>query len=296
MSISVFLQEIRQQTYTVEQMCYAYIEAMEIIKESIIEFTQEQSLQGKTYDSAKAYFKHTYIPLADGVILLCEAVQRAHEQLPERYIAEVDSNDLESDVLQAQLERIESFILSMESLHDANPLLYLHSESIVSTFRETQIKIKEKLNRLIAFDAGSVEIFAEIDQIAEDVQAGLMQVHSGKAWNSATKHFSTNHLNMSWANNIHEKQLDIKVEQMLQQETELNEENKQALLEMANEHPNADVPTRLISYIQGNENHESLQGSSEEVQTVLNQAKSGDIQLNHFMESIFQNEGTDSMT
>src|SRR5690625_7992027 len=106
-------------------MCYAYVEAMEIIKESIIEFTQEQSLQGKTYDSAKAYFKQTYIPLDDCVILLCEAVQRAHEELPKRYIAEVDSNHMESDVLQAQLERIESLIRFMYSLHSANTHLYL---------------------------------------------------------------------------------------------------------------------------------------------------------------------------
>lgn len=292
----MFLQEIKQQSYTVEQMCHSYIEAMEIIKDSIIAFTQEQSLQGKTYDSAKAYFKETYIPLADGIILLSEAVKKAHQQLPEQYIAEVDSNDLESDVLQAQLERIESFILSMESLHEANPLLYLHSESITSSFRETQMKIQEKLNRLITFDTSSVGIFAAIDQLANDVQAGLMQVHSGKAWSASSKTFSVNNLNMSWANNIHKLQVQAKMEEMFQQEGELNERNKETLLGMAQAHPNVEVPTRLISYIQEHDSHPLLQAEPAEVQAVLHDAKSGDIYLNHFMKSIFKNEGTDAIT
>jgi len=292
----MFLQEVKQQSHTVEQMCHSYIEAMEIIKDSIIAFTQEQTLQGKTYDSAKAYFKETYIPLADGIILLSEAVKRAHQQLPEQYIAEVDSNDLESDVLQAHLERIESFILSMDSLHEANPLLYLHSESIASSFRETQMKIQEKLNRLITFDTSSVGIFAAIDQLANDVQAGLMQVHSGKAWSASSKTFSVSNLNMSWAKNIHKLQLHTEMEEMFQQEVELNEHNKAALLSMAQAHPDVEVPTRLISYIQENENHPLLQAEPEEVQTVLHEAKTGDIHLSYFMESIFKNEGTDAIT
>lgn len=291
----MFLQEVRQQTHSVEQMCQAYIEAMESVKRSILEFTQEEQLQGQTYDSAKAYFQQTYIPLADGIILLSEAVQRAHQQLPERYVMEVDTNDLESDILQAQLDRIESFITSMESLHNANPLLYMHSASIVSTFRQTQTKIQEKLNRLITFDSTSVRIFAEIDQIAADVHAGLMQVHGGGAWNASARKFQTNQMDLSWSNNIQDKKINGDLESLEQTDNHLNEEHKEVLIKLAREYPEADVPTNLIQYIQGNEDNPLVQAEPDDLHATIEQAKSGEVQLNEFVYRLFNNEGTDSI-
>ncbi|MFD2130663.1 T7SS effector LXG polymorphic toxin [Pseudogracilibacillus auburnensis] len=80
MSIRMILPEVNKQTSSVEQMCYSYISSMELIKESINAFIIETGLKGKTYDSAKAYFAKTYIPLADGIILLSEAMIESHRQ------------------------------------------------------------------------------------------------------------------------------------------------------------------------------------------------------------------------
>ncbi|MFA8439867.1 T7SS effector LXG polymorphic toxin [Pueribacillus sp. YX66] len=90
MSINMFLPEVQQQTESVEKLCQSYISGMEEVKKSIAAFSMEFRLKGKTYDSAKTYFAKTYLPLAEGIILLSEAVIRAHQQLPERYITEVD--------------------------------------------------------------------------------------------------------------------------------------------------------------------------------------------------------------
>lgn len=107
------------------KMCRSYISSMRLIKVSINAFISETDLKGKTYDSAKEYSSNTYIPLADGIILLSEAMIEAHQQFPQKYIDEVDSNSLDSDILHDQIQRVENMIQSMKSVREKHGIQVL---------------------------------------------------------------------------------------------------------------------------------------------------------------------------
>ena len=130
----MILPEVNQQTSSVEQMCHSYISSMGLIKVSINAFISETGLKGKTYDSAKVYFSNTYIPLADGIILLSEAMIEAHQQFAQKYIDEVDTNSLDSDILHDQIQRVENMIQSMKSAELGLPVVNFAITGVISTF------------------------------------------------------------------------------------------------------------------------------------------------------------------
>src|SRR5699024_2498047 len=204
----------------------------EEVKKSIAAFSLEFRLKGLTYDSAKTYFAKTYFPLAEGIILLSEAIIKAHQQFPERYTVEVDSNSLQSDELEEQISKFEASIQSLKKTQQTVPILALSMTGAIESLRFMQSRIKDKLNRLITFHGSSPQIFSEVEQLLADVETGLAEISSGKAWSAAHGTFNTENLDMSWAENIKEKKFesDLKkeVEAILK---ELDPESKTALTE-----------------------------------------------------------------
>lgn len=108
-------------------------------------FILEPELKGKTYESAKEYFAQAYIPLANGIILLSEAIIKAHQQFPQRYIEEVDNNSLDSDILQGQIQNLEHTIQSMKSVQLGLPAANIALTGAITTLKFLQSKIKDKL-------------------------------------------------------------------------------------------------------------------------------------------------------
>src|SRR5690625_3409957 len=71
--------------------------------------------------------------------------------------------------------------------------------------RETQQAIAGKLERLIEFDKSSATIFSDIQELLADVETGIEQVTSHKAWNETTETFHIKNWDLSWATRINEK-------------------------------------------------------------------------------------------
>src|SRR5690625_116637 len=205
MSIRVDVSSVQSQSSSVQKMCNAYIEEMENVKQEIAAFIMEVHLKGKTYTSAKSYFSSVYLPLADGIILLCEQMISAHEQFPQQYIERVDSNSLESEILQDQIEQLEELIQLFESFSVSNIIIIDPFRESIEKCRETQQSIAGKLERLIAFDKSSATIFSDIQELLADVATGIDQVTNGKAWNETTETFHIKNWDLSWATRINEK-------------------------------------------------------------------------------------------
>lgn len=177
-------------------MCLAYINGMEHVKNEINDFS-EQDLKGQAYESAKRYFSRTYIPLADGIILLSEEIMNAHKQFPESYKLEVDRNSLQSDLLENKIQLMEYQIQSLEMIQMEYPIINLSIAGMLRGLRFMQSKTKEKLQRLITFDQTSSKIFSEIESILSEVQIGLSEINNARAWNPATGKFDTSKLNLT---------------------------------------------------------------------------------------------------
>lgn len=202
MGINMFLPEVNQQTLSVKQMCRSYIESMEIIKVSINNFVNEPELTGLAYNSAKQYFSTVYIPLAEGIILLSEEIIKAHERFPEKYTSEVDSNSLQSHLLEHQIQQLNQRIHTLQDVQSGYPIINVPLSGIITGLLFLRSKLNEKLQKLMAFHHTSTNIFSEVDHILLDVEAGLREVSSGRAWNAATGRFDTRQLNLGWSDRL----------------------------------------------------------------------------------------------
>ena len=270
----MILPEVNQQTSSVEQMCRSYISSMRLIKVSINAFISETGLKGKTYDSAKEYFSNTYIPLADGIILLSEAMIEAHQQFPQKYIDEVDSNSLDSDILHDQIQRVENMIQSMKSAELGLPVVNLAITGVISTLRFMQSKMKDKLQRLVAFHGSSSQIFSTIEQVLSSVETGLAEISTGRAWNSSTNTFSTSQINMDWSHNINnrwdqrtenlEKEAYAYMDHLVGKIPNLTDDEMNKVFRLTEEVQHVDAPEELYDFLagQGQAFYDNLVGGS----------------------------------
>lgn len=92
MSIKMDLGKSQAQADSVKKMCQAQMAGYQALQQSIQVFANDtESLKGKAYDSARAYFSTILLPLAQGSELYAESLQKAIAKLPEEYQARVDT-------------------------------------------------------------------------------------------------------------------------------------------------------------------------------------------------------------
>ncbi|MBF2427388.1 T7SS effector LXG polymorphic toxin [Listeria welshimeri] len=207
MSIDMFLDSADQQVDAISSQCRTYITGLEDVKTAIAQFAIEDSLQGKTYDSAKNYLTTTFIPLANGIILICESLEKAAKSFPKSYRNEVDSISLQEEILRNQINRLTILAQNIENIENAlkatplSPLLKHFSETLQNSKQEVQ----KQLVKLLSFDPVSGQLFIEVEGLIDNVERGLKEVNSGKSFNASTGTFSTMGLNMDWIKPINQQ-------------------------------------------------------------------------------------------
>ncbi|MBC1519355.1 hypothetical protein HB877_10440 [Listeria welshimeri] len=207
MSIDMFLDSADQQVDAISSQCRTYITGLEDVKTAIAQFALEDSLQGKTYDSAKNYLTTTFIPLANGIILICESLEKAAKSFPKSYRNEVDSISLQEEILRNQINRLTILAQNIENIENSlkatplSPLLKHFSETLQNSKQEVQ----KQLVKLLSFDPVSGQLFIEVEGLIDNVERGLKEVNSGKSFNASTGTFSTMGLNMDWIKPINQQ-------------------------------------------------------------------------------------------
>ncbi|MDZ4443267.1 EndoU domain-containing protein [Bacillus cereus] len=202
MSLNMYLGEVQSQTNTMYAFCTATIQSMEQVIQSIDSFVGDSVLQGQTYYSAKMYFAETFLPLAQGIIYLCEELLHQNESFPAEFQSRVASTDVVEQELLEQIREIDRMIASIEVTKQIMPLPDM--DAMVNLFIEMRRKIQEKLEHLYEFNQTSSNNYATAIQLAASIAAGLAEVQSGKGFSPASGTFSTQRINMEWADSIHE--------------------------------------------------------------------------------------------
>ncbi|SDZ69019.1 LXG domain of WXG superfamily protein, partial [Evansella caseinilytica] len=123
MSLNMFLGEVNSQTESINQVYADGIEAMQQVIVAIELFYMDGKLQGKTYNSAKTYFKATYRPLAQGMICLCEDLIRLNSAFPEQFQAAVATTDVQEAEVEMQIQQANRHIREAEVLSAVSPTL-----------------------------------------------------------------------------------------------------------------------------------------------------------------------------
>lgn len=210
-SIDMYLSSANSQATGVSALSNKHHNGYNQLETSLQQFAGDSVLKSDSYDSAKAFYSAVLIPLAQGGILLTDAVEEACKKFPEQYISEVDSSDLKSEELEKEIEELETNItrvqdLQRELLHFPVPppvkqLLMNQNRQSVTRDLEAKRKLEEKLQKLQAFHASSPTIFSEINALKTTIDQGIAQ--ADQSWNASTGQFTIpSGKNMDWANTI----------------------------------------------------------------------------------------------
>ncbi|MGX7419206.1 T7SS effector LXG polymorphic toxin [Carnobacterium gallinarum] len=201
MSINVYVGELQTQLEEITRDSQNTIQVMEEIQKSLNAIIIEPSLTGLTYDSMKNYFKNVYLPVTKGFILVSETMITSNQTLLNRYLEEVDVNDLQEHILEARIKQYNHLSQMLDSLEDKTGLV----DKMIDNMQEMSIYTTRKLDELREFDYFSIQIADELDAQLAELEIGVGILMDGKAWNQSTGTFSTLGLNLEWAGTINRK-------------------------------------------------------------------------------------------
>ncbi|WP_242142436.1 MULTISPECIES: HNH/endonuclease VII fold putative polymorphic toxin [unclassified Bacillus cereus group] len=200
MSLNMYLGEVQSQTQNMNAVCTATIQGMEQAIQLIDTFALDPVLQGQTYESAKAFFAQTFRPLAQGIIYLCEELIQQNNAFPRDFAAQVAQTDVIEQELREQIQQINQMISHMEEMNAAMPIPSMGA--MIGIFVSMKQKLEEKLEHLYEFNTTSSSNYDTVIQLAASIATGLAEVQSGKGFRPVSGTFSTQGLNIEWANSI----------------------------------------------------------------------------------------------
>lgn len=200
MSLNMYLGETDAQTNSMNSICVEIIQSMEQTKSAIMSFSQTLLLQGKTYQSAKAYMNKIYLPLSQGIIYLCEELIRQNDQYPISFRNQVSRADVIEQEIIEQIQEINRLIERMQETTSNFPLY----GTAIFLYKQMKMKLEEKLDRLYHYNSATSNHYDTAMKLAHNVMIGLQQIQDGQGFNSKNGMFSTKGINFDWVSNINQ--------------------------------------------------------------------------------------------
>ena len=151
-------------------------------------FNGAGDLQGSAYDSGKKYGVSVITPLIKGAIMYSEYLSEAVPKLPSKYRSEVGDEDLDSAVLESEIQSLESSISSlrgslraMEGSDHADKSLLQNISSRMDGLTSQKNEKMDKLRKLNLFAGSSNEVFEgdakkSMDTVVKNLASGLNMI------------------------------------------------------------------------------------------------------------------------
>ncbi|MBC1418211.1 T7SS effector LXG polymorphic toxin [Listeria fleischmannii] len=219
MSIDMYLSSSDGQATSTSETCRKQIRGYEELQQAIHDFTTNSaSLTGEAYASAKRYFSAVLLPLAQGGMLLSEAVEQVVKKFPADYREQVDSGDLKQTELEEQIRQANQLLHHAENIKTS--LLKIDNEDIMKDFQLSQNQVligiyqdlkqdlEKKLSKLLAFNTASSAIFKDIAALESAVRQGLAQTKSAWDGNAGVFVVPSKH-DLLWTTTIQDKQKNM---------------------------------------------------------------------------------------
>lgn len=208
MGIEMKLGSSDNQAHSVSDVFSNRIHSYENIQNSLHRFINTANLQGNAYSAARNYTQYVLIPLLKGCVLLDEALKESCSKLPEEYRSRVDVIDLSEDELNRQIVNANNMVIEYERLIDQENTQtipnYLNITSLRNNkgnYERLKQTLERKLDKLIAFNSYSVQIFSHIDFLMDNIYQGLQ--HTKNVWDSNNRMISASEITlMPWASEL----------------------------------------------------------------------------------------------
>lgn len=207
MGLNMTLEQSQAQAESVASVSQAQIEGYQALQQAIQQFADDtESLTGKAYEAAKAYYRAVLLPLAQGGELYAEMLAKASAKLPENYQESVDTKSWSEEQLLEYIRQEEDLINQLDEINQSLSRLELPTtqkrqmqQGTVDLIRghHANKRVYETiLEDLRAYSADSVRLFDDLDDIALQLSTGLAQAET--SWNATDKSF-TIPSDLSWA-------------------------------------------------------------------------------------------------
>ena len=207
MGLNMTLEQSQAQAESVASVSQAQIEGYQALQQAIQQFADDtESLTGKAYEAAKAYYRAVLLPLAQGGELYAEMLAKASAKLPENYQESVDTKSWSEEQLLEYIRQEEDLINQLDEINQSLSRLELPTtqkrqmqQGTVDLIRghHANKRVYETiLEDLRAYSTDSVRLFDDLDDIALQLSTGLAQAET--SWNATDKSF-TIPSNLSWA-------------------------------------------------------------------------------------------------
>ncbi|AGU77492.1 hypothetical protein [Streptococcus intermedius] len=222
-------------------------------------FSNASELTGAAYDSAKHYGARVLTPLIQGAILLSEGVSQGTTALPNKYRAEVGEENLDSDVLESQIQAYESSLSSLRGIYrylerdcSTKPSTLRSMSSRMTSLSNQKTEAMEKLRKLNAFAMSSPTVFSNLPEVSAAMDVGIGQVQTAFAnFNGSFQVPSADQL--GWAKTIgvewkKKEELDRAYQRVLdklKKGEKLTEKDIQTLHAYAKRYPGRELPEEV---------------------------------------------------
>lgn len=177
------------QASSVAALADHYTAAFEDLIGAFDTLANEDKLSGRAYTNVKNYGSSVVAPLAKAFILLAEATKADVQKLPDEYRVQVGSEDLDEDILIAQIDTYEVLIEAnqfsadslgkMEPKTDAVQSVITSLNDAVASDIAAKAVLEEKLRKLREYDAQSSGFFNDIAALESAVTTGISQLQAG---------------------------------------------------------------------------------------------------------------------
>lgn len=199
MGLNMTLEQSQAQAESVASVSQAQIEGYQALQQAIQQFADDtESLTGKAYEAAKAYYRAVLLPLAQGGELYAEMLAKASAKLPENYQESVDTKSWSEEQLLEYIRQEEDLINQLDEINQSLNRLELPTtqkrqmqQGTVDLIRghHANKRVYETiLEDLRAYSTDSVRLFDELDDIALQLSTGLAQAET--SWNATDKSFT----------------------------------------------------------------------------------------------------------
>ena len=231
-------------------------------------FNGAGDLQGSAYDSGKKYGVSVITPLIKGAIMYSEYLSEAVPKLPSKYRSEVGDEDLDSAVLESEIQSLESSISSlrgtfraMEGSDHADKSLLQNISSRMDGLTSQKNEKMDKLRKLNLFAGSSNEVFEgdakkSMDTVVKNLTAGLNMIHGDFASFGGTfpKHSGKT---LNWTKNIEgewdkKAKIDEDYQKVLEKANKgkaFSEDDLKKIDAYKNWYPNREIPKKIENKI-----------------------------------------------
>lgn len=259
--VKMVLSSSDAQGQTMSSVGKARVDAYNSAVKALSNFNGAGDLQGSAYDSGKKYGVSVITPLIKGAIMYSEYLSEAVPKLPSKYRSEVGDEDLDSAVLESEIQSLESSISSlrgtfraMEGSDHADKSLLQNISSRMDSLTSQKNEKMDKLRKLNLFAGSSNEVFEgdakkSMDTVVKNLASGLNMIQGDFASFGGTfpKHSGKT---LDWAKSIEgewDKKAKIdedyqKVLEKIKDGKELNDDDVKKIDAYKKRYSNRDIP------------------------------------------------------